>query len=82
MLFFHFLIVRTSPVTNIASTSKSDIGMAVAVEIRISKSVEDELSGMVLVVSRNPSDKLSETEKVFKYNPNNDNINIIITNRT
>ena len=33
MLFFHFLIMRTSPVTNIASTRKSDIGIAVAVEV-------------------------------------------------
>ena len=69
MLFFHFLIMRTSPVTNIASTSNSDIGMAVAVEMRISELVEVEFSGIVVVVSRNPSDKLSETEKVSKYFP-------------
>lgn len=50
MLFFHFLIMRTSPVTNIASTRNSDIGMAVAVEMRISEMAEDEFSGIVVVV--------------------------------
>ena len=50
MLIFHFLIMRTSPVTNIASPSNSDIGMAVAVEMRISESSEDEFSGIVVVV--------------------------------
>ena len=50
MLFFHFLIMSTSPVTNIASPSNSDIGMAVAVEMRISELSQDEFSGIVVVV--------------------------------
>ena len=50
MLVFHFLIMSTSPVTNIASPSNSDIGMAVAVEMRISELSQDEFSGIVVVV--------------------------------
>ena len=69
--------MSTSPVTNIASPSNSDIGMAVAVEMRISELSQDEFSGIVVVVWKNPSEKLSETEKVFKHNPKNNNINII-----
>ena len=41
--------MSTIPVTNIASTSNSDIGMAVAVEMRISELAEDESSGIVVV---------------------------------